>query len=195
MPTAPSHASCLYPARLPSDASCATRPPAGHGSGRGGAAGGAAAAQAALSGRAGVLRCVVLQKAVPGFLAHLQLALRTALQQYEPPTSPPPSTLPPLPFALALSNPEQKESSGYRLMTAMGWKEGEGLGASKQGIKSHIKVKKKFENWGVGAVSDTRRPGWELRGDAAAGLPALLAPAALLPARFAPPLPPRTSST
>jgi len=35
----------------------------------------------------------------------------------------------------------------------MGWKEGEGLGASKQGIKSHIKVKKKFENWGVGAVS------------------------------------------
>jgi Pin2-interacting protein X1 len=34
----------------------------------------------------------------------------------------------------------------------MGWKEGEGLGASKQGIKSHIRVKKKFENWGVGAV-------------------------------------------
>ncbi|PRW60174.1 D111 G-patch domain-containing family [Chlorella sorokiniana] len=46
----------------------------------------------------------------------------------------------------------QKESAGYRLLARMGWKEGEGLGASKQGIKSHIKVKKKFENWGVGAV-------------------------------------------
>ena len=47
----------------------------------------------------------------------------------------------------------QKESAGYRLMSAMGWREGEGLGAAKQGIKSHIRVKKKFENWGVGAVS------------------------------------------
>jgi len=46
----------------------------------------------------------------------------------------------------------QKESAGYRLLASMGWKEGEGLGASKQGIKEHIKVKKKFENWGVGAV-------------------------------------------
>ncbi|KAL4426499.1 hypothetical protein ABPG77_008357 [Micractinium sp. CCAP 211/92] len=46
----------------------------------------------------------------------------------------------------------QKDSAGYRLLSAMGWREGEGLGASKQGIKSHIKVKKKFENWGVGAV-------------------------------------------
>ncbi|EFN54351.1 hypothetical protein CHLNCDRAFT_135612 [Chlorella variabilis] len=46
----------------------------------------------------------------------------------------------------------QKESAGYRLLSAMGWREGEGLGASKQGIKAHIKVKKKFENWGVGAV-------------------------------------------
>lgn len=55
----------------------------------------------------------------------------------------------------------------------MGWKEGEGLGASKQGIKTHIKVKKKFENWGVGAVSAARLSGW-LRGVAAGqGVPAL----------------------
>lgn len=47
----------------------------------------------------------------------------------------------------------QKESAGYKLLASMGWKEGEGLGASKQGIKEHIRVKKKFENWGVGAVS------------------------------------------
>ena len=51
------------------------------------------------------------------------------------------------------SPPPQKESAGYRLMSAMGWREGEGLGAAKQGIKQHIRVKKKFENWGVGAVS------------------------------------------
>lgn len=46
----------------------------------------------------------------------------------------------------------QKNSIAYRLMKSMGWNEGEGLGASKQGIKEHIRVKKKFENWGVGAV-------------------------------------------
>ncbi len=46
----------------------------------------------------------------------------------------------------------QKDSAGYKLLKGMGWKEGEGLGASKQGIKEHIRVKKKFENWGVGAV-------------------------------------------
>ena len=42
-------------------------------------------------------------------------------------------------------------------MTAMGWKEGEGLGATKQGIKEHIRVKKNFENWGVGAVTSAER--------------------------------------
>lgn len=46
----------------------------------------------------------------------------------------------------------QKESAGYKLLASMGWKEGEGLGAEGQGIKSHIRVKKNFENWGVGAV-------------------------------------------
>lgn len=51
----------------------------------------------------------------------------------------------------------QKESAGYRLMSAMGWKEGEGLGAAKQGIKEHIRVKKNFENWGVGAVTASER--------------------------------------
>jgi hypothetical protein len=47
----------------------------------------------------------------------------------------------------------EKHSAGYRLLASMGWQEGEGLGKTKQGIKTHIRVKKKFENWGVGAVS------------------------------------------
>lgn len=51
----------------------------------------------------------------------------------------------------------QKDSAGYKLLKSMGWKEGEGLGASKQGIKEHIRVKKKFENWGVGAVESHDR--------------------------------------
>lgn len=51
----------------------------------------------------------------------------------------------------------QKESAGYRLLKSMGWEEGEGLGASKQGIKEHIRVKKNFENWGVGAISAADR--------------------------------------
>jgi Pin2-interacting protein X1 len=51
----------------------------------------------------------------------------------------------------------QKESAGYKLMAAMGWKEGEGLGASKQGIKEHIRVKKNYENWGVGAITAADR--------------------------------------
>lgn len=51
----------------------------------------------------------------------------------------------------------QKDSAGYKLLKGMGWKEGEGLGAAKQGIKEHIRVKKKFENWGVGAVESHDR--------------------------------------
>ena len=38
------------------------------------------------------------------------------------------------------------------MLKSMGWSEGEGLGANKQGLKEHIRVKKKFEMWGVGAV-------------------------------------------
>lgn len=50
----------------------------------------------------------------------------------------------------------QKESTGYKLLASMGWKEGQGLGVQGQGIKEHIRVKKKFENWGVGAVGAGR---------------------------------------
>ncbi|DBA74842.1 TPA: hypothetical protein ACH3X2_009183 [Trebouxia sp. C0005] len=45
-----------------------------------------------------------------------------------------------------------KQSSGYKLLAAMGWQEGSGLGARQQGIKEHVKVKKKHDSTGVGAV-------------------------------------------
>lgn len=76
----------------------------------------------------------------------------------------------------------EKHSSGFKLLSAMGWKEGEGLvrdaaapyilagvslvcteltqlfysyaqGSKKQGLKEHIKVKKKSNNAGIGVVS------------------------------------------
>lgn len=56
-----------------------------------------------------------------------------------------------------------KESAGYKLLSSMGWKEGEGLGALGQGIKEHIRVKKNYENWGVGAVSRQWLDGWAAR--------------------------------
>jgi len=75
----------------------------------------------------------------------------------------------------------QKQSFGYKMLSTMGWKEGQGLvrpwlwvavlspaeqncshsssmrvslwqGANHQGIKEHIKVKKKQDAFGVGAV-------------------------------------------
>ncbi|KAG2496381.1 hypothetical protein HYH03_005609 [Edaphochlamys debaryana] len=47
-----------------------------------------------------------------------------------------------------------KNSAGYKLLASMGWREGDGLGAKKQGIKEHVKVKKKHDAMGVGAVEN-----------------------------------------
>ncbi|KXZ53675.1 hypothetical protein GPECTOR_6g592 [Gonium pectorale] len=47
-----------------------------------------------------------------------------------------------------------KQSAGYKLLASMGWKEGEGLGAKKQGITEHVKVKKKHDAMGVGAAEN-----------------------------------------
>ncbi|XP_024368235.1 G-patch domain-containing protein 1 isoform X1 [Physcomitrium patens] len=43
-----------------------------------------------------------------------------------------------------------KESKAFRLMTQMGWEEGRGLGKDQQGITSHIRVKTRKDNAGVG---------------------------------------------
>ncbi|EFJ47248.1 hypothetical protein VOLCADRAFT_105212 [Volvox carteri f. nagariensis] len=49
-----------------------------------------------------------------------------------------------------------KNSAGYKLLSSMGWREGEGLGAQKQGIKEHVKVKKKHDAMGVGAAENAQ---------------------------------------
>ena len=76
-----------------------------------------------------------------------------------------------------------KSSFGYKLLASLGWQEGQGLvgrmersccaislathglctappsqGANKQGITEHVKVKKKHDALGVGAVSFVYRP-------------------------------------
>ncbi|KAH9291658.1 hypothetical protein KI387_043154, partial [Taxus chinensis] len=43
-----------------------------------------------------------------------------------------------------------RKSAAFRLMKQMGWEEGEGLGKERQGIKEHVKVKKKQDTTGLG---------------------------------------------
>ncbi|KAJ9528752.1 hypothetical protein QJQ45_020648 [Haematococcus lacustris] len=52
----------------------------------------------------------------------------------------------------ALYNGVAKHTTAYKLLSSMGWQEGDGLGASKQGIKEHLKVRKKFDKFGMGAA-------------------------------------------
>ncbi|KAK9812809.1 hypothetical protein WJX72_004183 [[Myrmecia] bisecta] len=57
----------------------------------------------------------------------------------------------------------EKHSAGYQLMAKLGWKEGQGLGANKQGITTHIRVKKKQDQLGVGVTeADKRARDWTL---------------------------------
>uniref|UniRef100_A0A7S0YMG4 G-patch domain-containing protein n=1 Tax=Polytomella parva TaxID=51329 RepID=A0A7S0YMG4_9CHLO len=50
-----------------------------------------------------------------------------------------------------------KGSAGYKLLAMMGWKEGEGLGADKQGIKEHLRVKKNVDGHGIGAIEQAQQ--------------------------------------
>lgn len=45
---------------------------------------------------------------------------------------------------------------GEKLLRQLGWKDGEGLGAERQGITAAIKVTKKDDNLGVGAPPKSR---------------------------------------
>ena len=53
----------------------------------------------------------------------------------------------------------EKESFAYKMMGKLGWQEGRGLGANEQGIKSHIKAKKKDDALGVGVVEEAKIKG------------------------------------
>ncbi|KAK3269202.1 hypothetical protein CYMTET_22338 [Cymbomonas tetramitiformis] len=44
-----------------------------------------------------------------------------------------------------------KDDIGFKLISKMGWSEGKGLGTKEDGIASHIKVKKRREQTGIGA--------------------------------------------
>lgn len=43
-----------------------------------------------------------------------------------------------------------KSKYGYKMLVAMGWQEGKGLGTKGNGITEHIRVKKKIDNSGIG---------------------------------------------
>ncbi len=58
--------------------------------------------------------------------------------------------------------PPLSTSDGFahRMLSKMGWKEGEGLGKSKQGVKSFIKVDKRKDGMGLGTEKDIKKDEW-----------------------------------
>ncbi len=61
--------------------------------------------------------------------------------------------------------PPLSTSDGFahRILSKMGWKEGEGLGKSKQGIKSFVKVDKRKDGMGLGMEKDIKKDEWHFR--------------------------------
>ncbi len=48
----------------------------------------------------------------------------------------------------------------HRMLSKMGWKEGDGLGKSKQGVKSFVKVTKREDGMGLGMEKDVKKNEW-----------------------------------
>ncbi|KAJ2840560.1 hypothetical protein J3B02_006208, partial [Coemansia erecta] len=46
---------------------------------------------------------------------------------------------------------DDKSRFGFKMLEKMGWSEGKGLGANEDGVKEHVKIKLKTNNFGVGA--------------------------------------------
>lgn len=53
-----------------------------------------------------------------------------------------------LPEVVALLDPTDKSSFGYKMMLKMGWSEGRGLGKELQGDAKHVTLTKKIDNAG-----------------------------------------------
>jgi hypothetical protein len=50
---------------------------------------------------------------------------------------------------------EEKDNKGIKLMASMGWQHGQGLGKHEQGAATHLRVKVKNNNEGIGATAAT----------------------------------------
>lgn len=60
---------------------------------------------------------------------------------------------------------EEKANVGLRMMQGMGWQQGSGLGARGHGMTSHIRVRQKKDNSGIGANAETRDDSWKATQD------------------------------
>ncbi|KAJ2331346.1 transcription factor, contains a PHD finger motif, partial [Coemansia sp. RSA 2681] len=66
------------------------------------------------------------------------------------------ASLPPLPTHAAPALDQDPSSLdkgrfGFKMLEKMGWSEGKGLGANEDGMKEHVKIKLKTNNFGIGA--------------------------------------------
>lgn len=61
-----------------------------------------------------------------------------------------------------------KSKFGYRMLQKMGWSEGKGLGVNEDGVKEHVRVRKKLSNGGIGAEKDPT-DAWKVPAQVACG--------------------------
>ena len=60
---------------------------------------------------------------------------------------------------------EEKGNVGLRMMQSMGWEHGKGLGSRGHGVTSHIRVRQKKDNAGIGANAATADDAWKATQD------------------------------
>ncbi len=70
---------------------------------------------------------------------------------------------------------EDKNKFGYRMLQKMGWSEGKGLGKNEDGIKTHVRVKRRRTQSGIGAAVKKESDKWKLTGEVATGFSDVLA--------------------
>lgn len=60
---------------------------------------------------------------------------------------------------------EEKANKGLKMMERMGWKQGTGLGSKGHGAVTHIRVRQKKDNAGIGATAATADDAWRATQD------------------------------